>query len=433
MQNAIRRLVFGVLRVTAVVGASVAVADSGSARQKEPDAGTLRLKAVSYSGPKYRAVRRDDGTANYGAPHWEDRSTPPDGDALDQGDRKFPVSYTRSTEVKVSARWEVNPPANFQNCLIRGKGRDGMNVPQTPATLKGNVLSIPAVTLTRPLPATIRFYNEFTIRWEASLNGGKTWVPAGNSGNRMYVTLADPVSDAAPFETVLEIGARNADGQSDAADAVARIWNDFKIPFPGVKRKVRDGYNRPDDKEMTYWGTPGTACLTMEQMLASASGDGKCEAWARLLQRVLQNLGVSGPKVLQVTSIYQNDSKVVTTPTGDPRGGMYIQIWTAINPTAAAANCAPFTYVFGPKFTDQQGMPGQGNFNPVSTFLEHFIVEYGGKYYDPSYGGSPRMSQEEWENVSISYFSKGCLTSTGALIVMKENTPGVETVFTAVP
>jgi hypothetical protein len=43
---------------------------------------------------------------------------------------------------------------------------------------------------------------------------------------------------------------------------------------------------------------------------------------------------------------------------------------------------------------------GQGQPDPPSRFLAHQIIEYGGKYYDPSYGIGD-LSQEEWEQAAL--------------------------------
>ena len=47
------------------------------------------------------------------------------------------------------------------------------------------------------------------------------------------------------------------------------------------------------------------------------------------------------------------------------------------------------------------GIAGQRNANPPPAFFNHFIVSYGGKYYDPSYGGGPIDDQEKWEDGAI--------------------------------
>lgn len=85
---------------------------------------------------------------------------------------------------------------------------------------------------------------------------------------------------------------------------------------------------------------------------------------------------------------------------------MMVKNWsfqTSSNPPPPLAD--PFTHEEG-DCTDQNGAPGQGHQNPPGRFFNHFIVEYGGQYYDPSYGGSVHSSKEDWEDASIDGFQK---------------------------
>ena len=53
---------------------------------------------------------------------------------------------------------------------------------------------------------------------------------------------------------------------------------------------------------------------------------------------------------------------------------------------------------------DNQGIEGQGNPNPKGRFTDHAVVEYGGKYYDPSYGSDVFASQQAWEDAALDAF-----------------------------
>lgn len=77
-------------------------------------------------------------------------------------------------------------------------------------------------------------------------------------------------------------------------------------------------------------------------------------------------------------------------------------------------------------------MPGQGNPNPPGGFFNHFIVKYDGKYYDPSYGGGPFDTQNDWENASLDGFfiDTGLVVGGKRVQYAKKNDPTVvETVF----
>jgi hypothetical protein len=397
--------------------------------------GLIHLKSVSFSGDRYRSVRKDDNSADYDPPHWEDNSDPLDGDAIDAPqDRRYPVAYRRGSNLKLSATWKVEEPARFQRTLVRGVGLDGIKVPETRARLDGTILSITNVDARGTLPGSIRFYNPFPVHWEASVDEGRTWFPAGSSENRIYVILEEPVGNQTRFETLLEIGTRNANGLDDRNRAIWAIWGDFRNPLPGVLRKEIDGHNRPDRTEMTYWRPPETACTTIEQMLASPTGSGTCDAWARLFHGTLRAVGIAGSGVIRVESTYRSDAghHLPGLP-GEARGGMLIREWRALNPGTAPAQCQP---LFTHQLVDVQGQPGiagQGNADPRDSFVEHFIVKVDDWYFDPSYGTGPFGSQVAWEDAAVAYFAKECAIGQQHGPVAKANQPHVETVFTPIP
>ena len=50
---------------------------------------------------------------------------------------------------------------------------------------------------------------------------------------------------------------------------------------------------------------------------------------------------------------------------------------------------------------------GQRNPSPPPAFFNHYIVQAGGRFYDPSYGSTPVVTEMEWENASIDGLFKG--------------------------
>ncbi len=253
------------------------------------------LTDVSFSGDKYFEVREDDGTGKYGAPHYKDNNL--DGDADDEKDRKFPVAYTRDTTMKVTAKIATaNPGGAVQ---VRADGPGNLDLPATAAAFANGVVTLPETALANKLPNTIKFYDTFDLVWEVSLDGGTTWKNVGTSRNRIYVTLADP--SASPlYETVLDIGGRNAKEKDKVADAVAEIWKDFLNPIPGVKRKPVNGHNKADGAEMKFRPPQNDVCISMEDMLKEDAAQGACKAWAQLFSETLKAQGIDGAKILKV-------------------------------------------------------------------------------------------------------------------------------------
>jgi hypothetical protein len=74
---------------------------------------------------------------------------------------------------------------------------------------------------------------------------------------------------------------------------------------------------------------------------------------------------------------------------GTPSGSSahpYVNTGTSITPGGYSWSSADVT--------DSGGVPGQGRNNPKSFFFNHFIVQIGSDYYDPSYGVTHEKTEE---------------------------------------
>lgn len=380
----------------------------------------IKAAEVSFSGTGQHEVRKDDDSGGYTAPHWQDNSSPPNGTGTDAGDRRFPVSFTGGSKITASAQLRIKPdPPAGTDVRLRALG-PGFDFPAKAAAQSPGFLDYPATEATTALSAGVGFLDPMVLNWQVSVDGGTNWRKAGQTGNRVYATLADPVAGAALFETVLDIGARNAAGKATDADAVAAIWSDFQGPIPGVLRKVKDGFNQADGQEMRYWldaSDPNlpvvrATCQLLPHMVNPAvtqfNGVGTCVAWSQLFKETLRAQGISGAAILRVLPIYNPQTT----------GALLVKNWTFATTGTAPAGCAPFS--FGPgEASDQAGAPGQGTANPPGGFESHFIVGFGGSFYDPSYGSGPFSSQAAWENASLDGFLDQC----GSIDVFKKNDP----------
>jgi hypothetical protein len=171
-------------------------------------------------------------------------------------------------------------------------------------------------------------------------------------------------------------------------------------------------------------------------MLADTNANGTCVAWSRLLKAIIEIHGIGGAAIVEVESSFANDGSLSLDGGLTTRGLFLVKDWTFTSTGTAPAGCAPFTHLDSEATDSPTGAPGQGNTNPPGAFFNHFIVEYSGKYYDPSYGNGPFASQAEWENASLDGYQKACDPGGGAppLIVSKPNdSSNIETVFTTIP
>lgn len=397
----------------------------------------FQIVEATFTGDDFRAVLEDSGTA-YAAPHWLDKNE--DGDAKDKDDRRIPLTYKRATTVKVqSAKFKLaNAVTEESEVKVKGTGAGLIFMGET--TFMGDTFQVTDMESMETLPDMIKFFNPLVIQWQVSFDDGQTFKDAGKTDNRFYVTLEKPAASAKLFETVLDIGCRNADGKMSDDEAVTALWADFQGPIPGVKRKAMDGHNQADGTEMNYWAenTPanaglldkiGSKCQEMTSMINPKPGDaelngiGTCRAWANLLVSVLRGQGINDGDIVQVRSTV-----------GD-RLGLIVKKWTFASSGTVPASCGgSYTHFLATEVTDNSGVAGQGVMDPTSLFDLHYIVKRAGKFYDPSYGTGPFSSQSEWEDQSLAGFLGDCLlllpdgTLTTVLVAV-ENPPGVQTEF----
>jgi hypothetical protein len=227
----------------------------------------------------------------------------------------------------------------------------------------------------------------------------------GTSSNDVYLTLHNP-SVSPVYHTVVHLGSHNAAGQGTDAGTVAGLW----VPFDGLNvRRVAD------NAILGYWrGGSATAMFTADLLQDT---NGQCGAWAELLKDVLAAQGISASKVGVVEASHPMSYLLL------------VKTWTFTG-SGVSPGTAPYVYVEGEDLTDELGVPGQDNGNPPGAFYNHFIVQYAGQYYDPSYGTGPFASQNAWENASLDGF--GYVGSWGGddRVFAKTNDPSVvETSF----
>ncbi len=353
------------------------------------------LKEVGFSGGRCRKLYSDDGSLPYSAPHWQDNSSPPDGDADDAGDRFYPVAFVRTTPsltsiMRSAAKIAVAPAEAFADSpRIRGVGPDGL-VFEEVATLTGDELAITATDAAVPLGAAVRYYDPMEIEWSVSPDGGTLWFYVNVTEHPVYVVLEDPATAGlGPSErrhTLFRNSCRDADGATTEAGVLAGVWSDF------VDLDVR---RADDDQQLTYYASWDCTNLTTNALLAS--GDGQCGAWVKLLLDMLRAHGISYAHQERIALYYQDPS--------DPNLRFLVNDWSYA-PTGGVSGDSVYPYLNIPRpglgfppilnnsyewlyadVTDASGLPGQGPNNPPSLFQNHQVA-LAGRYYDPSYGQS---------------------------------------------
>jgi len=317
------------------------------------------IKSVEFKGNKFAAVTSDAGTV-LGPPHWEDNSDPPNKNATDNDDKRFPVSYQSGSKPKVEVKFTVKNgdkiPSGTQ-VFVEGTGTEGFDFPSTAGTIAGGFLTATIESGQMFTNLKVDIFNgetggdnPFKITWKITIDG-KDYKDIGESDNTLYVTHKKP--QGTTRHTVIHIGCLNADGQTVPATIVAKIYDEFtdldveRVNIPGAMTFHKDGQS---------------ACFNTEDLLAI--GDGACEAWSGFLDDCFELQGIKSGKVM------------------------------SIRPKPL------------PKKTEQGlaiilALKAQGNQLPVNIFPSHSVVIYKQKIYDPSYGSNVFDTLIQWEDNAL--------------------------------
>jgi hypothetical protein len=243
-----------------------------------------------------KTIKLDDSSGTYTGPQWLDTNA--DGDADDAGERKFPISYTRSlqTDPPVGRFVKVTPWFSFSKPLdgsytIKGVGTGlaGGNLTfEQQVTVNGAELST-TITADDALAVTIDDA-DLVITWTITNNESGEVRTYGESTDHAYITGADVDNQ---FETVLAVGCKSAKGLRPAeigelepgASAAAvqiteAIWSEF------ADRNV----TKVDGSPLQYWGadclaasreTPPRVWSTVAALLANLAFRVWCDAEGR--------------------------------------------------------------------------------------------------------------------------------------------------------
>lgn len=359
----------------------------------------LEIQEVSFAGSKYHELKSDDGSVTYSAPQWLDLNG--DGQAttdVNTGEKNYPVAFTRNTKAQIGAKLKVPGLPAGQTIKLKATSAQGLEIPEinvTPAA--DGTITLPLTEASNNFANVVAFHNAddgtaFKIDWQISV-GSSGWCAIGSTKHTLYITMADPIKTATGLmrETLFNLGCRNANGKGATAQAVVdAIYNDFK---DRDVQKVKPSSGTVDGNGMKYWNNPPTAGFTTEGLLSS--GDGRCGAWTRMFTDVLRTQGIDA----QVMGFFAP---------GPPPQNLQADIQTHFPNYVGQVNFQGLIFVknwtiganpFSP--TDDQGIPAQSNANPQAFFGDHFLVEYGGQLYDPSYGSNVFASHQAWEDAAL--------------------------------
>jgi len=401
---------FGLLHLVVVLGLGAfltgCVPDSSQGRKDanggfgSHDAGTpdascplavhtlMTLREVTFTDK--RPV--DNDTANVGTtgsstfstgPDWMSTRTPADP-------ADHPVCYVRNTTITLTAKFTVTrAPSVSESVVVTAQTIVGGVTLTWTSTLTvapgATEATVSPMVSSAPLPNVIDCIDPMSITWTYQPTGVPT-LPGGVSNNVVYVILGAPTGTPL-YWTLLDISCRAAHGKSSADDLMAGMATRFATRVLPRKR---------DSLVLTYWKTDFCNTTGTRAMLASPEAWGQCGAFAEFMRDMLAAHGVAASKiginvVAPDAAFLVKHWRYVTPPPTSPTALTHRLVMPA------PATPAPGTVIH----SAGMGVPGQGNPNPPPAFENHFIIKYGGRYYDPSYGAGPVADQHAWEAASI--------------------------------
>jgi hypothetical protein len=353
----------------------------------DPCCCVLKIKELTFSGAGFHKVENDT-LGDFPTPEW-----------LDGRADQSPVSYARNTKLTISTKFAVTTAAcrGGESVQLRGKvtfGSVSMELTGSTTVNPGDTEVPGTLTSDKAFPDEVGIFESSDITWETN-RCDCGWTSAGTSRNVVYVTLSPPAGGVTNYWTLLDVSCRAAAGAKTENALVHKSYVPFKAATGdgnGIKRK-RDG------KELTYWffGRKSPAVFDTHALLAETSCSGRCGSWASLLVDMHKVHGVTSSAVFGVV------------PTANVRGllpgcNFMVQVGTF---SGAGSKPVPFTHEAPAEYVKGTGLAGLGKTNPQPVFPDHALVKYGGKVYDPSYGGGPVADLLTWERAGIAGLCAG--------------------------
>ncbi len=369
-----------------------------------------KILSMTFSGASDECiVLYDDITqAEIISPHYESK----DKEIITK-----PVAYVKGSQLEVSLSFEILENIESDDDIkIRGSipalsSKDDdieYEIPETTplrsSSSESNTYTVSNLKSGVNFPNTIEYYDPLKIVWEIYVDG--KWKKLSTTEVKIMILNINPqLGDVLLFETIADIGCRNASGLSGEAEIVSEIWNDFKktgnYSVPQVKNASGD--------ILTYWKNGGDNNGEGQYLSGLLkNNNGVCRTWAELYYYVLKAQGINNINIYEIRSRYTNID--------DGYGGSIFTKSVLLQETAEGIQPEEFNYIWGTSMNGCEAnsikASGQGNQTPPCEFSNHFVVVYNNaQLYDPSYGTGPfihsdeSLEQEsEWEANSVGGF-----------------------------
>jgi hypothetical protein len=226
------------------------------------------------------------------------------------------------------------------------------------------------------------FIEPMELEWEFRFNNGGVQGVDGASTNPFYVTRTEPLGPV--YHTVIHVGCVAAKGIAGEQAAFDAIWGKFAgLAINSVR--VHNGEvvnNAPlyfygivatDTNPAAIHPNPLELSVATQKGVISTEGllrerDGQCGAWALFFRNVIEAQGIDGASIIRVD------------PTPTP-GAIYFPI-----PGTAHIGGRLYTNAHDTMLMPENAGWHHGQKPLDRVFGQHFLVQFGDAFYDPSYG-----------------------------------------------
>ncbi len=300
----------------------------------------------------------------YPTPHWTATNS-------------SPYLYERSTRINATATFKVEPSSYTGNITLSGDGPGDLDFTNTTVAVLGGLATYSATFSTGTLTNYVDFWNPLQISWKYGVDGSVT-VDAGQTSNRVYVSLANSATVPTLYHTVVHF-ACSVGHATNEPQAVSNSWSQLT----GHHFTTWDGRTLYYYRDGAGWNSPGQ----VSQLLSTSNAN--CVAWRNLFRYALAVNGVSS-------------DYIYVRATGPTNVYFAVGDWTF--GTASFTNTPPYNWSlqFATNTLDMVPRPAgdiYGDLISLSTiegqntappsekvFYNHRMARHGGVYYDPSYG-----------------------------------------------
>jgi hypothetical protein len=325
------------------------------------------LKQVWFMGVVGNILRDADGS-RYAPPQWTTSYS-------------HPVAYPRNDEMEAYDTVTISDTSWTGTLLFKGDGSNGISFPVRTNNVPGSSTELTFVMQSTTLPNQVTVLRSFSVNWQWQVDEeGESWQSVGSSVNTVYVLLGWPASGTPLYRTVME-HACGTPGATTATAAFNNTWSRF------TSKAVKTWDNRT-----LYYYQPNVNFASHPSDIAGllATGRGQCGAWLELFGYSLTANGLTVTTVEVTPSAAPTETHLLvknwTKQTGTQPPPYSWRITSFQSTSYFEMVPLPAGNDFG-DLVSATGIAGQNSATPSEkVFVLHYILRYGSKYYDPSYG-----------------------------------------------